>query len=373
MDNWRDLGVDWSCADVVKEVQVANTDRWEEIEGLISRLYTTKFEYLNTGVPLWRLYVIDGFESKQVLFWMMHHALGDGASLGAALTVTLADDFPPSVLEEATKGPGVLAIAKLIVWLLLGWMVVFLRWAYYTFFYQPAPKMFAEATLTGAKQLCCSLGGIASVRSVKTLGKTGKVNATVNDVVLTAVARAMGKLTGEPDKSLPIAVPMNLRLPGESPLELQNRFGSLTMFLPLADPEAQSFVATMKRVASVTRGAKRWPEAFVGAGLLLSTGRILPVSWQRWLFDWLCSKIKCAISNVTGVPAGLRYGGVLCELMSAFVPPPSSVPLGIAITSYRDQIYVSVLADAAVLPEPRRLLNLIIFEMRNAVRDIEKS
>src|SRR5689334_2829921 len=104
-ENWADLGTDWSCAEVVKEVQLPATDRWEEVEGLISRLYTSHFEYDNTGLPLWRLYLIDGFDKKQVLFWMIHHALGDGASLGAVLTVNLADDFPPSIVDEGTRGP----------------------------------------------------------------------------------------------------------------------------------------------------------------------------------------------------------------------------------------------------------------------------
>ena len=78
------------------------------------------------------------------------------------------------------------------------------------------------------------------------------------------------------------------------------------------------------------------------------------------------------MSNVAGVAEGLHYGGVLCELMSGFVPPPNSVPLGLAVTSYRDQIIVSVLADAAVLPEPRRLLNLVVFELRKAVREVQQ-
>ena len=75
---------------------------------------------------------------------------------------------------------------------------------------------------------------------------------------------------------------------------------------------------------------------------------------------------------MAGVDEGLHYGGALCELMSGFVPPPNSVPLGIAVTSYRGQIHVSVLADTAVLPEPRKLLNLVVFEIRRAVREVDK-
>ena len=111
-------------------------------------------------------------------------------------------------------------------------------------------------------------------------------------MVLAGVARALGALTGEPHTSVAVAVPMNLRLSGADALQLQNRFGSLSLFLPLADPDAQSFGETLERVAAATRDAKRWPEAYVGAGLLLATGLVLPVAWQRRLFDWFCSKIK---------------------------------------------------------------------------------
>ncbi len=367
-EHWLDLGTDWSCEPVVKDMRIPATSKWEDVESMISSLYTKRFDYHAPGLPLWRLYLIDGFEEgKQVLFWKFHHALGDGASMGAVLARHLADDFPPHIQLE--RGPGLWRIIQVLFWLWWGTIFVVLRWLKSATFYQRQPTIMTGVKLTGTKRLCNSADGIVSVDEAKAIGKES--NATVNDVVLAAVSRALGTLTGEPHRSLAVAVPVNLRLSTADLNELHNRFGSISLFLPLADAKAESFVKTSKRVSKVMQRAKRYPEAFVGAGVLMLSHTFLPQNLQRRLFDWFCTKIKCSISNVKGTEEALHYGGVLCESMIGFVPPPNSIGLGIAITSYRGQVFVSVLSDVAVLPEPRRLLNLITAELRAAAQQVE--
>lgn len=64
---WSTLPDGWSCDGVVTKVDLQGRD-WADVELLISSLHSKPLE-VATANPLWRLFVIEGFEDKQVVFW----------------------------------------------------------------------------------------------------------------------------------------------------------------------------------------------------------------------------------------------------------------------------------------------------------------
>jgi hypothetical protein len=270
--------------------------------------------------------------------------MGDGVSWASVTVYLLFDDFPK---VEFDSGITVKTLLKVAFFLLWGTLLVFLRWMWMSIFFQKQPRLFSkQKQLSGEKQVAISPNGICSIESLKKLGKNGHGHATVNDVVLAAIAKGMQAFTDEEDCGLAIAVPVNIRLSNLHVLELKNIFGSMSLFLPMGK-RGDSFQKTLQNVAKETRIAKMLPEAFVGFFLLMLTNMLLPVSWARNLFDFLASKISASISNVKGQEKQIHFKGVLCEGMIGIVPPPNGVPLGIAIISYGPDLYLSIATDRA--------------------------
>ena len=74
-DKWKPLPAGWSSAAVMQEVELPNGTAWTDVEETISKIHSSKLDYAK---PLWSVYLIKGFEDKQILFWRFHHAMGDG-------------------------------------------------------------------------------------------------------------------------------------------------------------------------------------------------------------------------------------------------------------------------------------------------------
>lgn len=129
---------------------------------------------------------------------------------------------------------------------------------------------------------------------------------------------------------LGVALPFNIRLSNADVFRLGNSFSSISMFLPLQSP-TKPFSECLASVLRSTMWAKRLPEAFVGgkffflffpfgiscgfiltcgdvvAGCLLASQALFPLWLTRNIFDFMCSKVKCSISNVRGNDKPLHY------------------------------------------------------------------
>lgn len=373
--SWVPMPEGWSCAEVVKQLTIQAT-RWEDVETVLSRLHSTRLEE-HMGVPLWSLYILEGFEDKQILFWRWSHAVGDGVSFAAVTTVFLSDDLPSVNIDS---GPSFSSYFRLLWWFLWGWLLVLLRWAKDAVFYKKQPRIFERmGSLTGRKRVCCTLDGVCTVQEAKDIAHRSP-GATLNDVCLTALSRGLARYTRTSSSSLlssplsasaastrphlAVAVPVNIRLSNADTLLLRNVFGSISFFLPVHSDG--TFQDALARVTSITQFTKKLPEAYVGYGLMALATSFLPRSMARKLVDFFASKIMCSVSNVVGTRR-LHFNDVLCETIIGFVPPPNGVALGIAILSYGDQVFLSVSSDECLMPNPRALLNEMMAEIRSAL------
>lgn len=223
---WIPLGAEWSSRAVIHNVRLHESASYEDVEHSVSRLHSRALDY---SKPLWSLYLINGWSGKQVVFWRFHHACGDGVSWSAVTVSLLAD-----VVEPIDMAPASLStLALVLFWLWWGWIFVFLRWTYMALFYPRQAKLVSSGRpLTGQKQVV--IDTVCSLERAKEIGH--RIGATVNDVMLTAVSRAIARLDGKEDGdgSLAVAIPVNLRLSAADILSLANVFGSISIFLPIS-------------------------------------------------------------------------------------------------------------------------------------------
>ena len=292
------------------------------MEECISRLHSRPLPH---DQPLWGIYLINGYQDRQIVFWRFHHALGDGVSWSAA-TVALLTDKIDVELVSATL------FQRLVVllWVWWGWAFVLLRWLRMAIWYPPQSKLVTHGKpLSGQRHV--ALDAVCSVERAKAIGRP--CGATVNDVMMAALARAVSNLNGGEESWLATAVPVNLRLSTLHVLELANVFGSISMFLPISSKGA--LADTVRLVKKETAAAKRFPEAHVGYVFLIIASAIFPTRLTRFIFDALSSKVKLSFSNVKGIDEKLTFfDGVECSLMAGIVPPPNGVGIGVGVVSF---------------------------------------
>lgn len=180
-------------------------------------------------------------------------------------------------------------------------------------------------------------------------------DATVNDVLVAAVAGTLARYLGERDApdEIHAMVPLNLR-PLDKPLppELGNQFGLVLLALPIAIVEPDERVrAIHERMAAI----KRSREGAVSYGILGAIG-VTPPAVEDRLIDLFSAKASLVLTNVPGPRepvhvTGVRVGGVL-----VWAPCEGAVSMSVSIFSYAGDVSVGFLVDAGLVPDPEALV-----------------
>jgi WS/DGAT/MGAT family acyltransferase len=178
--------------------------------------------------------------------------------------------------------------------------------------------------------------------------------ATVNDVVLTAVAGGLRELLLARGEELPadlvlkVLVPVSLRAETERG-SLGNRVGGLLLPLPvgIGDPAER-----LNRVATIEHELKEHSEA-EASELLLAAADLLPaplVPAAAALMDRQ-RLANLVVTNVPGPSVPLYAMGA--ELLEAFpaVPLAGNLTLGVAVLSYRNALNLGITADTRTCPD----------------------
>ncbi len=321
---------------------------------------------LHPDRPLWRMVYVDGFEGGSALVIRIHHCIADGLALVRVL-MTLGDPTDgacgerasPAVLDPATyASPSVTMTAgeaaerDFVRALALGTRaagslgrLVGLR---------PDPRTALRGPLCREKRAAWSRP--MSLRRLRAASRAA--GATLNDVVVAAVAGGLGRFLAEKGEQLTrevrAVVPVNLRRNGDEEA-LGNRFGLIFAPLPLGIPNPLERLGAVH--ATLSR-LKRSPQPMVIYGLLELLGRTPRAALD--LAVWLLgSKGSLVLTNVPGPRRRIR----ICdrELLSVvgWVPQSGRLGLGVSILSYADEIRLGVATDAAILPCPDHLVGAI--------------
>lgn len=351
------------------------------LQELIGELMTMP---LDRNRPLWQTYMIDGFGDGAAMISRIHHCIADGIAL-ARVMLSLADFGPPASFEPAegarTSGPRGFAggVAGSAVRLLAGPARLS-----YTALRQGADAVVCPAhaaTLAGAiardgaTALRLLLTPADSATAIKgdphvsrrvawsdplPLPRIKRIargsDATVNDVLLAAVSGALRHYLQDRHSrvgEIQAMVPFNLRsLDQPVPRELGNRFG--LVFLPLPVGVSGSY-RRLNEVHKRMDEIKRSRDGAVSYALLSAAGRV-PEPFERRMVDLFSGKGTAVMTNVPGPSEPVYFAGAPIRTMLFWAPTSGHIGLSVSIYSYRGEVTVGLMADAALVPDPDRII-----------------
>jgi WS/DGAT/MGAT family acyltransferase len=189
-------------------------------------------------------------------------------------------------------------------------------------------------------------------------------DATVNDVLLAALSGALRhylQQRGGPVHEIQAMVPYNLR-PLEEPVPrtLGNRFG--LVFLPLPVGVSGSF----RRLDEVHRRMAEVKHSRDGAVsyALLSASGLAPAPVERMIVDLFTGKGTAVVTNVPGPSEPVYLAGVPVRAVLVWAPTSGHIGMSVSIYSYRGEVTVGLMVDAALVPDPDEVVAQYERELR---------
>lgn len=201
---------------------------------------------------------------------------------------------------------------------------------------------------------------------VKAVAKA--LGCTVNDLLLDAVAGALRshlQAQGDPvdDVELRALVPVNLRADGQPSDELGNRFGLVTLLLPLFEGNPFRRLKLVRERMLALRGSYQPPLTM----LLLGLSGLAPKLVQEQFLDILANKASAVMTNVPGPQQPLHLAGQRLGQIMFWVPQSGDIGIGVSILSYDQKVQFGLIADRRFIPEPQQVTQLFRAEFEKIV------
>ena len=338
------------------------------LQEVVSDLVATPLDH---GRPLWDIYLLEGYGDGCAVLIRMHHAIADGIALARVmLSLTDADGDPAGFTHDgspATRRPAPVAAFGLGRALAREGLATVRRPGRLGPMARTAvgdARTLVKLLLPGSDTPSPLRGDLAvghrvawaepvSLATVKRAGK--RMDATVNDVLVAAVAGAVGdhlRARGEPVDELHALVPFNLR-PLDEPLprDLGNRFGLLILGLPVGieDP-----IERLEAVRQNMGAIKRSHEGPIAYGILGAIGRT-PSIIERGLVRFFSAKGTMVLTNVPGPRSEVTFAGTPVRGVLVWAPCSGSVGMSVSIFSYAGKVTVGFLVDTALVEDPQEL------------------
>jgi WS/DGAT/MGAT family acyltransferase len=379
------LGAHWleaprfELSDHVHCVGLAGAAGHRELEALAGQLASTP---LSPARPLWSFHLVERYGSGSALIVRIHHCYADGVAL---LKVLLAlSDEAPSI--DGGFAPGSPPDGALREVLRRGTELLEAGVQYSLHPTEAAglwrlgidlaselarvglmaddPPTRLKGTPSGVKRVAWA--PCLALEEVKAIGRV--LGCTVNDVLVSVLAGALGHyLEAHGDRvsglTLRATVPLNLRSDATQASELGNHFGLVFVELPvgIAHPLERLYAvhAAMCRLKSS-------PQALLTFGLLTGVGS-LPAAVEESTIALLSAKASLVASNLAGPDKALHLGGAAVSELLFWVPQTGSIGVGVSILTYCGRVQLGVIADRALLPDPRALVEAMATEFERLV------
>lgn len=361
--------------------------------------------------PLWEVYLVDGYGTGAALVCRSHHSLADGLALTRVL-LSLTDDgeghapgdrplvdsalatdevleddagpsgsalgsgwpaWPASVVSDGigaavrlgrlgwraareVTSPGGIPRAADLAWRTIQVAGSLLLTT------NPSTPLAGEPT--PAKLVVWSRP--RSLTGLKALGRLS--DATINDVLMSAAAASVHAYQAEhgaPPADLTTMVPVNLRpLDRPLPRTLGNEFALVLLTLPSAvDSPLARLAETKRRMDWI----KQSPEPMLTYAIINVVG-LMGRDLGRYLVDFFADKAIGVTTNVRGPDRRRFLAGTAVTGVLGWVPGSGRQTLGICIFTYCGHVQVGFMSDAAVIPDPGRLLAAFEAELDLLVR-----
>ena len=373
---WRDVP-DFDLSAHVREVQLPAPGDDATLQRYVGQHLATP---LPRDRPLWDIHLVEGMSQGTAIYVRLHHALADGIALTQVL-MSLTDETDSGDLDGSERRP----VKQHVV----GEVVAAARTLA-----PEVPKMLKPARMraTIGYGFRMALSGIAVLRKLlfttnpasPVAGEVGtrkhavwsdsidlqqikdiarSADATVNDVLVSALAGALERYQldhADDCVDIPTMIPVNLRpLHVPLPRELGNRFALVLLLLPSGLKDAAARLAETKRRMD---RIKRSPEPVITFALIQAIG-LLGARLSTFLVRFFAGKASGVTTNVPG-PREPRYlAGTLITSMLGWVPGSGDQTLGTCIFTYAGTVRVGFKTDAAVIPDPERILEAFHAEL----------
>jgi diacylglycerol O-acyltransferase / wax synthase len=340
---------------------------WAELEGAVAALME---ERLDRERPLWTMDVVALSENRTALVLRLHHCMADGATAMRIMRVLLLDQDPsaaegpaptaetPPMMVSAVRPTRATLLGDALRWR-AAWVVRGARagggrvtnggprrrarLAAIRRELSPEGRPSPLARPAGPRRMV-ALSSF-ELDEIKALGHSAPERATVNDVVLAAVAGGLRRWlaqTGAEAHELRVKVPVSLHASDEP--DSANRDSFMVVHLPLDEPEP---VARLCAIAAETRERKAAHDADEIDAFFNDLGR-LSRSLQRVADHWAMSPRVFAlnVSNVPGPQGALTVMGSPWLELHSVAEIAERHALRVAVVSAVGRLSFGLCADA---------------------------
>ncbi len=329
---------------------------------------------LDPSHPLWEIHFISGYHAGTAVLFRIHHAIADGMAL-TRVVMSLTDGGPQDGFRESHDPSSSQSLLDTGQWLvgqtwglvrnptrvigLTGTTLRDARRMIHLALLPPKPKSVLSGAVVPEKRVTWT--SPVPLSDVKAISRA--TGTTVNDVLMAALAGALGTYLDEKGTPLPkvrVMVPVNLRpLDVPVPAELGNEFGFYFVDLPTGSMEPAQRIAVMHEHVESIKGS---PEALVAFGVLAGLGAT-PKPVEDLGVAFFGSKAAGVVTNVIGPREPVRLAGAKVDGIIGWVPRSGDMGFGVALYSYADQVTLAFSTDSALMPDPEHLAELALAQL----------
>lgn len=369
----RPLWVDDADFDMSRHLTVRDCPAPGDPAALMQLAATAAMARLPRDRPLWTVTVVTGLAGGgTALVLVMHHVLTDGIG-GLAALASLMDQAPGPAARAgpfpaAPPSPAALRVeaARSRIHALAG---------------LPRTVRLARAAAAQlrpgrpARQAACSLNrpigprrrlAVTAVTLAELIELAHHHDATVNDVLLTAVAGALAAVVserGERVGSFVISVPVSARRETAA-TDLGNQVGVIAVQVPTVGRGLDRLAA----VAAQTQLARRGQGRGASAPLLAAAFRLLA---RIGVFAWFVNHqrlVTTFVTNIRGPETPMEFAGARVIEVIPISSIAGNVTVAFAALSYCATLIVTVIADPDHCPDLARIATALQEELGQLAR-----
>jgi diacylglycerol O-acyltransferase / wax synthase len=341
-----------------------------------ARLYRRRWD---PSRPLWQVWLLPGLPDQQVgLLLRAHHTLADGvagvAAFGALLDldadapIPVAPPWTPATIPTAGELLGDnLHRRRQELGRRLSGLAHPSRprrgspGALHEFFAERGPRTSLNRPIGANRRLAIVRGRLEVAKQV-----AHAHHATVNDVVLAAVAGGLRQLLagrGEDVGGLVLRVGVPISLHHEQPGQARgNQIAYMMVPLRLGESDP---VRRLELIATETAARKQQARPQSTSGLL----RFLAVQRASYRFQPHQRFMNLGVTNVPGPPVPLYLAGARLLELFPVVPILGNLTLTVGVLSYAGQLNLTALADQDTCPD----VEVFAHGVRSALDELARS
>jgi len=294
------------------------------------------------------LHFIENGIQKTCIMIRFHHAYADGISLVNFLVNRLSDDVSeqvsirsvPKKYQLLMKCQGLFNAPLVLFKLILSC--------------RPSHRLHSTG-VSGAKELFWSKP--ISLDRIKSIKK--KLKVTVNDILMGSLAtRIQHYLSNENSETVPDSLkaycPFNTRYSLSEADTLSNKFGNVFLSLPISSVHPVHNIMELNETMNELKYSGDYHGMRYIANLV---NYALPLSLNKFVFDYLSTYSSMVISNVPGPQESITIDGTSIEMMSFWPPKWKNIGMSVSVLSYDGEVRIGLCCDSALKIKPRDLLN----------------